>query len=195
VPRSRRTSGIAYTEGQWARDPLKGRLIGSHRFRSYNEPGSNPRRFGGDATPPPHSPRVPRRPFFASPSRHPYQLSPSRPLDPFIYLPHRRRIPRCRSLGNSLPVSRALVPRQSWFSAATASGRRALPRMPTAPFGEQHLPRRDSIFTAGKLYKLAETFPVFFPRTDLAFPPFLANCSLLAEVGCLEPHKRIEIVR
>lgn len=27
-------------------DPLKGRLIGSHRFRSYNESGSNPRRFG-----------------------------------------------------------------------------------------------------------------------------------------------------
>lgn len=50
APRLRHTSGIVCTEVQQGPRPSKGRLIGSHRFRSHNEPGSNPRRFGGGVT-------------------------------------------------------------------------------------------------------------------------------------------------
>lgn len=153
-----------------ARDPLKGRLIGSHRFRSYNEPGSNPRRFGGDVTVfLAHSPG-PGVPF-------PRSLDPPRPFHPRIYTPASRGCatlaPSHRSLGNSparARVSRVLVPRNLGFPARRRRRRRArtskdaVRRAPRRAIEDRlgYCPQGSAVFRVRDANKLAK-FGVF-PR-------------------------------
>lgn len=173
APRLRHTSGIVCTEVQQGPRPSKGRLIGSHRFRSHNEPGSNPRRFGGGVTVLPF-----QCPFSAFCSPQSFRRPIDRPLSQLLSTVV-QVTPFHASFEGSCPL-------QSWFSTATACFRRC------------HSPRlsRESPYLPGRILQISKIFDVFLLRGDR----MILRQALFLWIGfislghscCLDSNKGIE---